>query len=78
MWTYLGQLAPPFPLPATTYTAGRRRRVRSPKINSALDTATVYTDSTVVSGQTYYYATTAADSSGTESPDSNLVQAVVP
>jgi len=48
------------------------------KINSALDTATVYTDSTVVSGQTYYYTTTAADSSGSESPYSNVAQAVIP
>jgi hypothetical protein len=48
------------------------------KINSSLETATVYTDGTVVSGQTYYYATTAVDSSGTESGYSNVAQAVVP
>lgn len=48
------------------------------KINPSLETATVYTDGTVVSGQTYYYATTAVDSSGTESGYSNVAQAVVP
>jgi hypothetical protein len=48
------------------------------KLNSSLDTATVYTDSTVVAGQTYYYATTAVDSNGVESGYSNVVQAVIP
>jgi fibronectin type 3 domain-containing protein len=48
------------------------------KMNSSLETATVYTDGTVVSGQTYYYATTAVDSSGTESGYSNVAQAIVP
>jgi hypothetical protein len=48
------------------------------KINSSLDTATVYTDGTVVSGQHYYYTTTAVDSSGVESGYSNVAQAVVP
>lgn len=37
-----------------------------------------YSDSTVQSGMTYYYVTTAVDSSGTESSYSNLAQAVVP
>jgi fibronectin type 3 domain-containing protein len=48
------------------------------RINSSLETATVYRDSTVVSGQIYYYTTTAVDSSGTESGYSNVAQAVVP
>jgi hypothetical protein len=48
------------------------------QINSSLLTATVYTDSTVASGQTYYYTTTAVDSSGEESGYSNVVQAVIP
>ena len=48
------------------------------KINSSLETATVYTDGTVLSGQIYYYATTAVDSSGAESGYSNVAQAVVP
>jgi fibronectin type 3 domain-containing protein len=38
----------------------------------------VYTDGTVVSGQMYYYVTTAVDSSGAESGYSNLAQAVIP
>ncbi|MBV9624975.1 MAG: Ig-like domain-containing protein [Acidobacteria bacterium] len=48
------------------------------KINSSLDTATAYTDTSVVAGQTYYYATTAVDSSGLESGYSNVVQAAIP
>jgi fibronectin type 3 domain-containing protein len=37
-----------------------------------------YSDSSVQSGTTYFYVTTAVDSSGTESSYSNQVQAVVP
>jgi hypothetical protein len=49
------------------------------KINSTLDSNTAYTDSTVVAGQTYYYAATAVNSSGQESSLSTPpVQAVVP
>jgi hypothetical protein len=48
------------------------------KINSALDASTNYTDSSVQAGQTYYYVTTAVNSSGTESAYSNQVQAVIP
>jgi len=48
------------------------------RINSTLDTATVYTDNSVASGHTYYYATTAANSSGVESGYSNLAQAAIP
>jgi hypothetical protein len=48
------------------------------KINPSLDTATVYTDGSVISGQMYYYATTAVDSNGTESAYSNLAQAPIP
>ena len=48
------------------------------KINSALESATSYTDTTVQSGQAYYYVTTAVDSSGTESTYSGQVQAVIP
>jgi hypothetical protein len=49
------------------------------KINSTLDPSTVYTDSTVVSGQTYYYAATSVNSTGQESSLSTPpVQAVVP
>jgi hypothetical protein len=48
------------------------------RVNSSLEPATVYTDNTIVSGKTYYYATTAVDSSGVESGYSNLAQAVIP
>lgn len=48
------------------------------KINSALDASISYGDSTVQSGQTYYYATTAVDSTGVESSYSNQVQVVIP
>jgi len=47
-------------------------------INSALDSTTAYTDATVVSGQTYYYAVTAVDGSSNESGYSNQTQAVIP
>jgi Abnormal spindle-like microcephaly-assoc'd, ASPM-SPD-2-Hydin len=37
------------------------------RVNPALDSTTTYTDNTVVSGTTYYYAATAVNSSGQES-----------
>jgi hypothetical protein len=49
------------------------------KINTALDANTAYTDSTVASGNTYYYAATSVNSGGQESSLSTpAVQAVVP
>jgi hypothetical protein len=48
------------------------------KINSVLDTSTVYTDASVSDGNTYYYVATAVDSSGQESVYSNEVQAMIP
>jgi hypothetical protein len=48
------------------------------KLNSSPDTATVYTDSAVTAGKTYYYVATAINSSGTESATSNQVTAKVP
>jgi fibronectin type 3 domain-containing protein len=48
------------------------------RINSVLDASMSYTDATVQSGQTYYYTTTAVDSSGVESIYSNKVQVAVP
>lgn len=48
------------------------------KLNSALDANTAYQDSSVVSGNTYYYAATAVDSSGKESALSTPVEVVVP
>jgi fibronectin type 3 domain-containing protein len=48
------------------------------RINSSLTTAPYSTDSTVQGGQTYYYVTTAVDSTGIESIYSNQVQALIP
>lgn len=48
------------------------------RMNSTLDTSTVYSDASVTSGQTYYYVTTAVDASGNESVYSNQAQAVIP
>jgi hypothetical protein len=48
------------------------------KINSSLVTALTYADSTVQSGTTYYYVTTAVDSTGMESTYSNEVLAAIP
>jgi len=47
-------------------------------INLSLVTGLSYTDTTVVSGVTYYYVTTAVDSTGAQSVDSNQVTAVIP
>jgi hypothetical protein len=48
------------------------------EINPTLDPSTTYTDSTVLSGQTYYYVSTALDASGVESGFSNQVKATIP
>jgi fibronectin type 3 domain-containing protein len=48
------------------------------KINPSVNANTAYADSTVVSGQTYYYAATSVNSSGQESGMSTPVTAAVP
>jgi len=48
------------------------------KINASLLASTVYSDSTVANGSTYYYAATAVDSAGNESSKSGTVEIVVP
>jgi len=48
------------------------------KVNSSLDAATNYSDGTVAASNTYYYVTTAVNSSGQESKYSNQVQVVIP
>jgi fibronectin type 3 domain-containing protein len=48
------------------------------KVNSSLVGVLNYTDSTVQSATTYYYVTTAVDTSGNESVYSNEVSAVIP
>jgi hypothetical protein len=47
-------------------------------LNSAADSALSYTDTSVVSGQTYYYVVTAVDAAGVESVVSNEVQVIIP
>jgi Abnormal spindle-like microcephaly-assoc'd, ASPM-SPD-2-Hydin len=47
-------------------------------INTSLDGSTAYTDSTVVSGQTYYYVATAVDASSNESGYSNQATGIIP
>jgi hypothetical protein len=48
------------------------------EINTALDSSTDYTDSTVAVGSTYYYVTTAVNAQGEQSPHSNVTEAVIP
>ncbi|HXM59790.1 MAG TPA: choice-of-anchor D domain-containing protein [Terriglobales bacterium] len=48
------------------------------KINPVLNASTLYTDTTVADGQTYYYVTTAVNSSNEESTYSNQSTAVIP
>jgi fibronectin type 3 domain-containing protein len=48
------------------------------KINSSLVTGLTFTDSTVQNATTYYYVTTAVDSSGDESAYSNVASATIP
>jgi hypothetical protein len=48
------------------------------RINSTLDPSTTYSDSSIADGQTYYYVTTAVNSTGEESGYSNETQAVIP
>jgi hypothetical protein len=47
-------------------------------LNSTLDITASYADSTVLSGQTYYYVVTEVSSTGMESGYSNQVTAVIP
>jgi Abnormal spindle-like microcephaly-assoc'd, ASPM-SPD-2-Hydin len=48
------------------------------QINSALNATTTYVDTSVADGQTYYYETTAVNSSNEESEPSTPVSAVIP
>ena len=48
------------------------------KINASLIASTLYADSTVANGSTYYYTATAVDISGDESAKTPPVKAVVP
>ncbi|MGB2603733.1 MAG: fibronectin type III domain-containing protein, partial [Candidatus Sulfotelmatobacter sp.] len=48
------------------------------KINSSLNATTSYVDTAVTDGQTYYYETTALNSSDEESAPSSAVAAAIP
>jgi hypothetical protein len=48
------------------------------KLNPSVNATTSYTDTSVQSGQTYDYVTTAVDSSNVESPYSNQATATIP
>lgn len=48
------------------------------KVNASLVAATTYADSTVQTGQTYYYVTRAVGSTGLESVNSNQASATIP
>lgn len=48
------------------------------KINPSLVAATLYDDSTVANGNTYYYAVAAVDTSGQESSKTPAVKVVIP
>ena len=48
------------------------------RMNSGLDAATSYSDSSVQDSQTYYYVTTSVNSSGTESAYSAEVSVAIP
>jgi hypothetical protein len=48
------------------------------KINSILNAGTAYTDNAISAGQSYYYVTSAVDTSGLESSYSNEVPATIP
>lgn len=48
------------------------------QINSVLDAATTYTDTSVADGQTYYYETTAVNSSNEESARSTALLVTIP
>jgi hypothetical protein len=48
------------------------------RINTSLNPNTAYTDTTVASGTTYYYAATGVNSSGQESAYSSPIQVAIP
>ena len=48
------------------------------KINTSLINGTSYQDNSVYAGYTYYYAATAVNSQGVESPYSNIAEATIP
>jgi phosphohistidine swiveling domain-containing protein len=65
---------------AVGYNVLRGKAAAGPfqQINTALDSTTDYTDSTVAAGATYYYVTTAVNAQGEQSGYSNVTEAVIP
>jgi hypothetical protein len=63
---------------AVSYSVYRAPSGGSYALQASAITGTAYTDSTVISGQTYLYAVTATDASGQESGYSNIATAVIP
>jgi hypothetical protein len=57
---------------------GTKRYGTYSQINSALDSSTGYSDTSVVAGTTYFYAVTAVDANNRESVYSNVVKVVIP
>jgi Abnormal spindle-like microcephaly-assoc'd, ASPM-SPD-2-Hydin len=65
--------------PVSGYNVYRGAAVGSySRINPTLNSSTTYTDSTVASGTTYYYAATAVSPSGQESTYSEPLKVVIP
>jgi len=66
--------------PVSGYNVYRGTATGGPysKLNSGSIVTTSYSDSTVKSGSTYYYVTTAVNSSGVESVKSNEVRTAIP
>lgn len=64
--------------PAVSYNIYRGPSVSGPFAKLANAPSTTYTDTTVVSGQSYSYEVTAVDSNGVESGDSNIITVEVP
>jgi len=60
------------------YNVYRRGRSGLVKLNSVLVSGTSYVDSTVQSGQTYYYVIKAVGAKGAESTASNEIRADIP
>ena len=73
----LGRQAPAKSSGIVCIAANRQAGSYSP-LNGTAITALNYSDSTVASGNTYYYVVTAVDSSGDESVYSNQATAVIP
>jgi fibronectin type 3 domain-containing protein len=70
----------PSSTPVLGYNVYRGSRPGGPytKINPAINPTTNFQDGTVQSGATYYYVSTAINTSGAESKYSNRMQAVIP